>query len=129
VSSEAYPEISRRKNGDRLIGIAGPLARDLYAGGTPPVHGLAKKPAPSPRVADVDIGDSLPVERLHNRWVVQGAHEILGNLRWLPGDDGKIHVDTGIPIRLPRRGIFHVQRLVIDPHGIVKDIAGYVEPR
>lgn len=39
-----YPLISTRKNGDRLIGYANTeAAEDLYAAGTPPVHGLSTK--------------------------------------------------------------------------------------
>jgi hypothetical protein len=126
--SQQYPVISERGNGDRLIGIAGPLAQDLYDAGTPPVHGLARKPVPSPRVAAVSIGDRLRVERIADQWVVSDAAGPLGNLRWLPSQDGKHHAVTGKVIRLPRSGTLHVQRLVIDQRGTVKDIGGYVIP-
>ncbi|MGW4393839.1 hypothetical protein ACWEHA_01015 [Amycolatopsis nivea] len=128
MNSEAFPEISRRKNGDSLTGIAGPLASDLYTAGTPPVHGLAKKPPLSPLIAKVKIGDMLQVERRGDRWAVYNVHELLGNQRWLPGDDGKLNVITGTPIRFPLRGELHVQRILVDPQGTVRDIAGYVEP-
>jgi hypothetical protein len=111
-----------------LIGIAGPLADVLYSAGTPPVWGLAKNPAPSPRVSAVRIGDRLRVERESTRWIVRDSEGHLGTLRWLPGDDGKPVVSTGVPIRYPLRGVLHVQRLVIDPDGLIKDIGGYVEP-
>ncbi|MBB1156793.1 MULTISPECIES: hypothetical protein [Amycolatopsis] len=128
MRNQEYPEISRRKNGDRLIGIAGPLADDLYSAGTPPVWGLAKNPTPASRISEVKIGDQLQIQRLGSRWVAQDAQGVVGNLRWLPGDDGKTVVATGARIRLPLSGTFHVQRLLIDPNGVVKDIGGYVEP-
>ncbi|MEU8170698.1 hypothetical protein AB0B97_29785 [Micromonospora sp. NPDC049004] len=125
---EQYPVISQRANGDRLIGIAGPLAQDLYDRDTPPVHGLAMKPAPLPRVADVRIGDRLRVERVGDQWTVSDGDGQLGILRWRRADDGKRHAVTGKVVRLPQAGMLHVQRLVIDQAGTVKDIGGYVEP-
>ncbi|GIG92382.1 hypothetical protein [Plantactinospora endophytica] len=125
---DSQPVISERKNGDRLIGIAGPLAQDLYDQGTPPVHGLASKPVPSPRVADVRIGDRLRVERVGDQWTVRDREGQLGILRWRRADDGRRHAVTGKVVRLPHAGTLHVQRLVIDPQGAVKDIGGYVEP-
>lgn len=116
--SGGYPVISERGNGDRLIGIAGPLAQDLYDAGTPPVHGFAAKPAPSPRVAGVRIGDRLRVERRGNRWVASDAEGQLGILRWRPSDDGRRHAVTGKPVRLPQVGTLHVQRLVITFEGV-----------
>jgi hypothetical protein len=100
---------SERRNGDRLIGIAGPLAQELYEAGTPPVHGLAKKPAPSPHVATVKIGNRLRVERVGDRWMVSNGGEVLGNLRWLPSEDGKRHAVTGKLIQLPSVGTLHVE--------------------
>lgn len=126
--SDAYPVISTRKNGDRLVGIAGPLAQDLYDTDRPPMHGLAKKPAPSPRLAHVRIGDRLRVERVEGRWFLYDCEGQLGKLRWQPGQDGKTHAATGRTIRLPAAGTLHVQRLVVGPNGVVKDVAGYVEP-
>ncbi|MFI5612479.1 hypothetical protein [Amycolatopsis sp. NPDC051903] len=45
-----------------------------------------------------------------------------------PGSYGKPHVATGAPIRLPVAGTPHVRQPVIDQHGLVKDLGGYVEP-
>lgn len=123
-----YPVISERANGDRLIGIAGPLAQELYNAGTPPMHGLAAKHPRSPRVADVRIGDRLRVERARDQWTVSDTHGQLGVLRWGPKDAGRRNALTGKVIRLPRSGTLYVQRLVIDERGTVKDIGGYVEP-
>jgi hypothetical protein len=52
----------------------------------------------------------------------------LGRLTWRAGDDGKAHAVTGAVIRLPRPGALHVQRLLIDSTGRVKDLGGYVQP-
>jgi hypothetical protein len=35
---------------------------------------------------------------------------------------------TGQVVRLPQDGTLHMQRLVVDQGGTVKDIGGYVEP-
>jgi hypothetical protein len=51
-----YPEISRRANGDRLIGFAEPLAEQLYAAGTPPVHGLSDEAGIADWIAEISIG-------------------------------------------------------------------------
>jgi hypothetical protein len=53
------PVISTRANGDRLVGQRGPFAEQLYAAGTPPMHGLASTPRPAERVSRVRIGDRL----------------------------------------------------------------------
>ena len=78
-----YPLISTRKNGDRLIGYANTeAAEDLYAAGTPPVHGLSAKGVRSNRVAGVRIGQQLTIERRDDHWFVSDAHGELGDLRW-----------------------------------------------
>jgi hypothetical protein len=125
---EDQPVISERSNGDRLIGMAGPHAESLYDAGTPPVHGLAAKPPPSPRVAGVKIGDRLQVKRSGSRWTVSDEDGQLGLLRWSVSLDGKRHAVTGKLIHLPDSGTLHVQRLVVDRQGTVKDIGGCVEP-
>ncbi|GAA1382286.1 hypothetical protein [Catellatospora chokoriensis] len=123
-----YPELSRRANGDRLIGVAGPLAEEMYAAGTPPVHGLAAKPTPAAWITDVRIGDRLRIRHVDGRWVVYGDAGELGHLRWHPSDDGRLHATTGSLVTLPRSGVLHVQRLVVDKMGTVKDLGGYVQP-
>jgi len=123
-----HPVISMRANGDRLIGECSPLAKELYAAGTPPMHGFAAKPPVVERVGMVRIGDELRVERRGNVWVALDNDGVLGQLRWRPGSDGKVHPVTGLPIRLPTAGVLHVRRLVLDADGIVKDIAGEVTP-
>lgn len=128
ASHPMQTEISRRSNGDRVVGIVGPKAHELYEAGTPPMWGFAAKPVPSQRVADLKVGDRLRVERQGNRWVVTDAEGELGLLRWLPSDDGRRHAVTGAVIHLPAAGTLHVRQVVIDPSGRVKDIGGYVEP-
>lgn len=123
-----YPVLSIRANGDRVVGERGPLAQELYAAGSPPMHGLSANAAVIERIARVRVGDELRVERRGNRWVALDDDEVLGQLRWLPGYDGKVHPVTGLPIRLPTAGVLHVRRLVLDPDGIVKDIGGEVTP-
>ncbi len=123
-----HPVLSIRANGDRTVGERGPLARELYAAGTPPMHGFAAKAPVVERVAMVRIGDELRVERRGDVWVALDDDGVLGQLRWLPGYDGKLHAVTGLPIRLPAAGVLHVRRLVLDPDGIVKDIEGEVTP-
>jgi hypothetical protein len=121
-------ELSRRANGDRLIGIAGPFAEELYGAGTPPVHGLAARAGIAPWIADIVIGDRLRVQRLGNNWEVTDERGRLGLLRWRPSDDGRRHAVTGVTITLPASGTLYVQRLVVDQDDRVKDIGGYVEP-
>ncbi|NJC13016.1 hypothetical protein F4558_002842 [Micromonospora profundi] len=102
-------------NGDRLIGVPIPRAADLYDAGTPPVHGLAAKPAPSARIAHVELGSQLRVERVGNRWTVNDGQGSLGYLRWRGGN-------------MPAEGTLHVRKVVVDRRGRVKDIRGFVEP-
>ena len=125
---DEYPVLSTRNNGDRLIGHYGPFAEDLYAAGTPPAHGLARPMGISPRVAAVRIGDRLQVVRHERAWVVLDAQGVLGRLRWRPGDDGRVDVRTGVPIRFPARGDLHVERVLVSPEGEVVDVAGTVYP-
>lgn len=123
-----YPVISRRSRGELFVGEAGPFAEDLYAAGTPPAHGLARPQGISSRVADVRIGDRLTVDRHEKAWVVSDSRGVLGRLRWRPGDDGRIHAQTGTVINLPARGTLVVERVVISAEGEVVDIAGTVYP-
>jgi hypothetical protein len=116
----------RRKNGDRLVGYAGPFAENLYAAGTPSVHGLASKPPASDRVADARVGAQLRVRREDDRWLVEDEG-VLGVLRWRAADDGRRHATTGATIRLAADGVLHVECLVLSPDGVVK-CRGYVEP-
>lgn len=75
-----FPVISRRANGDRLIGHSGPFAHDLYRAGTPPAHGLDSRGPRSDRIAQVRIGDRLTVDHEGDRWVVRDS---TGELGWL----------------------------------------------
>lgn len=128
-SMRSLPVISTRKNGDRLLGYTSARAQELYSAGTPPVHGLAAKPAPSAeRVAELAIGDRLRVELLEDRWQVSDAAGPIGVLRWLPSLSGKRHAVTGDRVRLPERGWLIVERVLVSPDGVVKDVGGYVEP-
>jgi hypothetical protein len=123
-----YPVISiRQKTGDRLIGERGPLAVDLYAAGTPPMHGFAVKRPIAPRVAQVRIGDELRVERRGDEWVALDDEGVVGTLRWRTSDDGKPDVN-GMVIRFPARGVLRVRRLVVGPDDVVKDAGGEVHP-
>jgi hypothetical protein len=122
-----HPEISRRSNGDRLVGDAGPFAEDLYRAGTPPMHGFAAKHSIAPRVADIRIGDKLIVERQGKTWVALDDEGVVGHLRWSPGDDGRTAPD-GTVLRFSATGTLHVRRLLIGPDGAVKDIGGDVSP-
>jgi len=120
--------ISKGVKSTKVIGEMGALAQDLYAAGTPPLHGLAVKHERSPRVAKVKIGDKLCVERVGDHWVVSDANGELGWCRWLPSDDGKVHAVTGVVTHLPSSGTLHVERLRVDPSGKVIDFSGYVVP-
>lgn len=120
--------LAQGEDGSSLIAVSLPRAVDLYDAGTPPVHGLAAKPPPSPRVARINIGDELRVERVGKAWTVSDADGPIGNLRWTAGLDGKPHAASGVPIRLPLKGVLHVRKLHVDPKGNVTDIGGYVEP-
>jgi len=122
------PLLSTRKNGDRLVGFAGPHAVDLYAAGTPPMHGLAASPAPATRVRLVRVGDVLTVGRDLDRWYVRDGHGVLGALRWRAADDGRRHAVSGVRLLLPMHGTLRVERLVLSPDGVVKDFGGAVTP-
>lgn len=121
--------ISRRANGDRLIGHSGPFAHDLYRAGTPPAHGLDSRGPRSDRIAQVRIGDRLTVDHEGDRWVVRDSTGELGWLRWRAADDGRRHAQTGVVIHLPKRGVLLVERLVVNNDGQVVDVAGTVHPR
>jgi len=123
-----YAVISERRDGERLIGDAGPFAEDLYAAGTPPVHGLTRPSGISVRVAQVRIGDRLTVERHDRAWVVSDAAGVLGRLRWRPGDDGRVDARTGATIRYPATGVLHVERVVLSAEHDVVDVGGTVYP-
>jgi hypothetical protein len=118
--------ISNRRNGDRLIGNTGPLAADLYAADTPPCHGTT---ALDPdRIAQTKIGDQLEVRRDGNKWYLTDGADRIAVLRWRPGDDGKPHAVTGQTIHLPDRGTLRVERVLVSPSGVVKDVSGTVVP-
>jgi hypothetical protein len=119
--------ISTRKNGDQLIGERGPLAVDLYAAGTPPMHGFAVKRPIAARVSRLRIGDELHVERRGEEWVALDGEGVVGHLRWLAVDDGRPDVN-GMVIRYPARGVLRVRRLLLDAEGAVKDVSGEVTP-
>lgn len=125
---DAYPVMSVRKDGSRMVGTAGPFAEDLYLAGTPPMHGLALRHDKSPRVALVRIGDRLKVERDDKRWLCRDQRGVLGVLRWRPGDDGRPDARNGHIIRLPKLGTLTVERLVISSEGEVIDFGGTVVP-
>jgi hypothetical protein len=118
----------RPKTGERLVGERGPLAVDLYAAGTPPMHGFAAKRPIASRVSRVRIGDELRVERRSDEWVALDDEGVLGHLRWRPAEDGKVHPVTGVVIRLPVRGVLRIRRLVVGSDGVVKDVGGEVTP-
>jgi hypothetical protein len=122
-----YPVISTRKDGDRLIGERGPFAVELYAAGTPPMHGFAARRPVAARVSRLRIGNELQVERRGDEWVALDGEGVVGHLRWLAVDDGRPDVN-GMVIRYPARGALRVRRLVIDPEGTVKDVGGEVTP-
>jgi hypothetical protein len=129
VSRDEYPLLSRRKNGDRLYGFAGPLGEDLYAAGTPPVWGLSARAVRAQRIVDVRPGDELMVERGGDHWVVSDARGYLGVLRWRPALDGYRNAVTGaVIISYPSRGTLHVQRVVLNRDGWVVDFGGVVIP-
>jgi len=100
-----YPLISYRgKTGDRMVGERGPLAVELYASGTPPMHGFAAKRPVADRVAQVRLGDELSVERRGDEWVALDDEGVVGTLRWLAVHDGRPDVN-GVVIRFPTRGV------------------------
>lgn len=104
------------------------LAEDRWKAGTPPVHGLAKQGEKYPEVANVRTGQELRVELVGKRWLVSDAEGIvLGQLRWRPGDNGKVDPRFGTPIHYPQKGVLHVTRLRKEG-GKVRDFGGYVTP-
>lgn len=121
------PVISVRANGDRLVGDAGPLAQELYEAGTPPMHGFAAKRPIAARISAIRMGDELRVERQRDEWVALDDQGVIGHLRWQAAQDGKPDV-LGVIIRYPKRGVLRVRRLLLDAHGGVKDVGGYVTP-
>ena len=127
LDPSSYPVISVRGNGDRLVGERGPLAIELYAAGTPPMHGFAAKRPVAARVADVRIGDELRVERRGDEWVELDDEGVVGTLRWLAAHDGRPDVN-GMMIRFPACGILRVRRLVVGPDGVVKNVGRDVTP-
>jgi hypothetical protein len=129
---DSYPVISvREKTGDRLVGERGRLAEELYAAGTPPMHGFAAKRPVAARVSRVRIGDELRVERRGDEWVALDDEGVVGHLRWTAAMDGEpvSYAETQGPwIRLPARGVLLVRRLVLGVDGMVEDVGGEVTP-
>ncbi len=120
----AYPIISIRKNGDRLIGYANTVsAEDLYAAATPPVHGVAKGTGGA-RVAAVRIGDLLRIDRRGDHWFVSDDAGALGRLNWSRADEGRPYALAGKPIHFPDSAILEVRRLVVNTDGQVVNFAG-----
>jgi hypothetical protein len=72
-------------DGSSLVGYPQPRAGDLYDAGTPPVHGLAANPAPSPRIARIVLGDKLLVACDGKKWVVSDEEGRLGSSAGTPG--------------------------------------------
>lgn len=117
--------IARRDRGAVVRGRRLPPAEALYAAGTPPVWGLAKRPEPSGRVGAVRIDDVLAVEEDDRGWAVSDATGVLGRLRWRRGDNGKPSSASGVVIHYPARGRLFVSQ-VTEVGGRVVDIAGVV---
>ena len=119
--------LSRRKDGSVLRGRQLPFGETLYEAGTPPLWGLAARPAPSERVSRVQIDDVLLVERDEHGWSVSDAHGVLGRTRWRASDAGKVDERTGAVIRYPRIGLLLVSQ-VLQKDGRVVDFGGVVTP-
>lgn len=60
--------------------------------------------------------------------MLDGAGQVMGWLRWKPGDDGRKHAVTGVTLRLPTSGVLLVERLVLDESDRVVDLDGTVTP-
>lgn len=119
--------LSTRSDGSVVTGRRLPRAESLYAMGTPPVWGLAKRPEPSGRVASIQIGDVLAVQEDDRGWVVADDKGQLGRLTWRQGDNGKPHGMTGAVIRYPSHGRLVVSQVVVRDDRIV-DFGGVVSP-
>lgn len=120
--------ISGDTGGVQRIGNRGPFAEDLYAAATPPAWGLSARHEISERVANVRIGDELRVARDDFGWSVSDLDGVLGRLRWRLADDGAIHRQTGVRIRLPASGTLKVTQVLLSADGVVADIGGVVYP-
>ena len=122
----AKTTIRQRPNGDRVLGdMEG--AEQLYAAGTPPMHGFSARHPISPKVSEIKIGDTLTVARRGEVWVARNKDGDIGTLRWTPATDGKTHAVTGDIIRLPASGTLYVCQ-VVQRQERVKDVMGYVVP-
>lgn len=120
-----YPQIGMvHKNGDRVVGIEGPLAAVLYGAGTPPVWSLFKKSVDLPVVSRASIGEDYPIEFDGKQWWVLIDGERAGRTSWSLKDEERGHLGLGIPIAYPRAGHVHVTRLVIDQDGAVVNFGG-----
>ncbi len=121
-------EVLSRRFGDLILyGVHLPFAEHLYAAGTPPIWGLAKRPEPSERIAEVRIGDALTVTADAAGWTVSDALGVLGRATWRRGDNGRTHPRTGAPIVYPDCGILRVSQVLVSA-GRVVDLGGIVTP-
>lgn len=99
---------------------------NLYAAGAPPVWQLAARPALSPRISLIRVGDQLRVAQVDRHWVVSDREGTIGWLTWRAAPNGRPHPVSGRIVQLPAVGTLHVRTLLLDQHGVVKNVGGYV---
>ena len=124
-----HPQIGmQHKNGDRMFGIAGLVARTLAERGTPKASSLYRSTV-TEHVRAVRVGDELRVAWDGTYWWASSAAGVVGRLTWSKGlrRETSYAPGEGSPYDFDA-GVLRVQSVTVDTSGAVVDCGGYVVP-
>jgi hypothetical protein len=124
-----YPQMgSTHKNGDRMIGIAGPYSGVLAGRGTPKLSSPYNSTI-TEHIRFARVRGELRVDWNRTHWWASSPAGLGGRLSWSKGDRARGAFKPGG--RSPYdfdNGVLHMQNVTVDRAGAVGDCGGYVVP-